>query len=555
MGNLHVCLTMSPTGDALRNRCRNFPGLVNNTYIDWFQPWPKQALFAVATVFFNQNELIPDKFKRNIVRHVVHVHTSVQKYSTDFMMKMRRNNYVSPKHFLDFQVTYVKLFKEKLVYITGQCKRLADGIKKIAEAKIEIEGLNKKLVRSKKVMDEKTRACEVLLTEIVSRTSEATEKKEAAIEKGKEIEAQSKVIQREKTEAESVLAEAMPALEAARLALQELDKNDITEIRSFATPPKAVQVVCECVMALKGIKETGWKAAKGMMAEGNFLKSLMEMDVDSITRQAHTKVTELLEQASKTIVMTVEGVRKISKAGGGLLKFVIAVMEFCVVNFEVKPKRDIVNKLVAVFTKAKNELQRTNDRVAKLEEELETLQRKYDEALVEKQILEDEYNVLMFRLGNADRLITGLSSENERWERDLIDLKRRKKWMLGDCLISSAFLGYTGAFSWEYRKQMVYEDWLSHMDVMELPRNPRYRVETILTDDVEVSRWSSEGLPNDELSVQNGILTLKSSRFPLCIDPQQQAAEWLRKREESNNLKLVTFNDPDFLRQLELAIK
>ncbi|CAG7656016.1 unnamed protein product, partial [Allacma fusca] len=50
--NLHIVLAMSPTGDGLRTRCRNFPGLVNNTYIDWFQPWPKQALFPVASVFF-----------------------------------------------------------------------------------------------------------------------------------------------------------------------------------------------------------------------------------------------------------------------------------------------------------------------------------------------------------------------------------------------------------------------------------------------------------------------------------------------------------------------
>lgn len=32
------------------------------------------------------------------------------------------------------------------------------------------------------------------------------------------------------------------ALEAVRLALANLDNNDITEIRSFATPPKAIQV-------------------------------------------------------------------------------------------------------------------------------------------------------------------------------------------------------------------------------------------------------------------------------------------------------------------------
>lgn len=39
-----------------------------------------------------------------------------------------------------------------------------------------------------------------------------------------------------------MLSAALPALEAARLALADLDKNDITEIRSFATPPEAVQV-------------------------------------------------------------------------------------------------------------------------------------------------------------------------------------------------------------------------------------------------------------------------------------------------------------------------
>jgi len=38
--NLHIVLSLSPAGDALRIRCRNFPGLVSNTNIDWFFPWP-----------------------------------------------------------------------------------------------------------------------------------------------------------------------------------------------------------------------------------------------------------------------------------------------------------------------------------------------------------------------------------------------------------------------------------------------------------------------------------------------------------------------------------
>ncbi len=46
---LHIILCMSPIGDAFRNRVRKFPSIVNCCTIDWFQPWPPDALLAVAT--------------------------------------------------------------------------------------------------------------------------------------------------------------------------------------------------------------------------------------------------------------------------------------------------------------------------------------------------------------------------------------------------------------------------------------------------------------------------------------------------------------------------
>jgi len=49
IANLRIALVMSPD-DALRTRCRNYPGLINNTTIDWMFTWPQQALIAVANV-------------------------------------------------------------------------------------------------------------------------------------------------------------------------------------------------------------------------------------------------------------------------------------------------------------------------------------------------------------------------------------------------------------------------------------------------------------------------------------------------------------------------
>ncbi|BFZ18669.1 hypothetical protein BsWGS_21707 [Bradybaena similaris] len=550
--NLHIVLAMSPVGDMLRTRCRNFPGMVNNASIDWFFPWPEQALYAVASVFISpENPLIPVTKREEIVTHIVMVHQSIGVYSIKFLQRLRRNNYVTPKNYLDFINTYLKLLNDQDKFILAQCERLQGGLQKIADASEMLVVLNEKLAVQKVAVTEKTRACEALLAEISAGTKTATEKKAFAEAKGQEIAEQSKVIETEKKEAEDTLAEALPALEAARLALDDLDRNDVTEIRSFAKPPREVQTVCECIVVMKGVREVSWKTAKGMMSEANFLRTLKEMDVDNISQRQIVTVKGLL----KDIDMTPDQMKTISKAGAGLLKFVDAVMGYCAVAREIKPKREKVAKLERIFFQATRDLEKVTKEVSALEEELQELNKKYEEAMVEKQALEEETRIMERRLIAADKLISGLGSENIRWTKDLEELKKKRVQLLGDCLVSSGFLSYVGAFSWEFRNDLVYQDWVSDLRERSVPISDPFRLEDLLTNDVEISKWTSEGLPPDELSIQNGILTTRCSRFPMCIDPQQQALNWIKKKEEANNLKVCTFNDPDFLKQLELAIK
>lgn len=49
----------------------------------------------------------------------------------------------------------------------------------------------------------------------------------------------------EKADAEAVLAEAIPVLEEAEAALNDLKRDDITEIRSFSKPHVLVQKVLD----------------------------------------------------------------------------------------------------------------------------------------------------------------------------------------------------------------------------------------------------------------------------------------------------------------------
>ncbi|XP_073953503.1 dynein axonemal heavy chain 10-like [Choristoneura fumiferana] len=344
---------------------------------------------------------IPEEFRPIIVEHVVHVHMSVARYSVEFLQRLRRNNYVTPKHYMDYLTNYLSLLNEKDSFIVAQCERLIGGLAKIEEANVQLEDLNAKLAVQKVIVAEQTLECEVLVKEITKATSAAVVKQQVAAIKSVEITQQSEIISEEKGEAMEALSAALPALEAARLALADLDKNDITEIRSFATPPEAVQVVCECVVIIRGIKDVSWKGAKGMMADPNFLRNLQEMNCDLIT-QAQVKAVKAHMKKSKKL----DTMQSISKAGYGLLKFVIAVLGYCAVYKEVKPKQDKVEALEKEYSEAVNYLESLNREINRLQKTLDGLNAKYETAILRRQELQEETDIMMRRLVAADKLMS-----------------------------------------------------------------------------------------------------------------------------------------------------
>ena len=116
---LHVCLCFSPVGDKFRIRARNFPALINCTVIDWFQPWPHEALVSVAGRFLAEIPDIEPELLENLQFHCAFTHTAVNDASIKYLEEDRRYNYTTPKSYLEL----ISLYKDMLASKRSELKQ------------------------------------------------------------------------------------------------------------------------------------------------------------------------------------------------------------------------------------------------------------------------------------------------------------------------------------------------------------------------------------------------------------------------------------------------
>lgn len=55
----------------------------------------------------------------------------------------------------------------------------------------------------------------------------------------------------------------------------------------------------------------------------------------------------------------------------------------------------------------------------------------------------------------ANRLINGLASEKIRWRQSVANFQEKYKTILGDVLLTAAFISYCGPFSRDYRDELL----------------------------------------------------------------------------------------------------
>merc|ERR1711871_1807889 len=73
--------------------------------------------------------------------------------------------------------------------------------------------------------------------------------------------------------------------------------------------------------------------------------------------------------------------------------------------------------------------------------------------------------------------------------------------------------------------------------------------------EAEKAEWGSEGLPADPVSVENGTIMTRCTRYPVMIDPQLQGIAWIKERESKRNLQVTRLTASDMIGVMERSIE
>ncbi|XP_037871312.1 dynein axonemal heavy chain 1 isoform X2 [Bombyx mori] len=491
-------------------------------------------------------------------------HVSVAETSAAFLARLGRRNYVTPMSYMEMLSAYRDMFRNKRNSILEESNALRNGLNKLNQTEIEVKQLQIELAELKPLMEKAAQETRVVIEQIAIDTAIAedarlkVEKEQAIAEQmAAETTAMAEDAQRD-------LDEALPALRAAEQALQELNRNDIVEVKALKKPPAGVILVIEslCVVFdIKPIKEPGatfgvkvlnyWRPGSAMLADPTaFLDSLINYDKDSITEDTIKKLKKFIQNPD----YEPNKIAKVSKACMSLCMWVHAMYKYYHVNTGVAPKRAALAEAAARLHAVTRMLESTKAKMRALLEGIAKLDAYLQEKEEEKRRMEEDINQCLARMDRAHRLLNGLSSERVRWTRTIKELDVAIVNLIGDILLSACAVAYITPFTEEFRKDLLLK-WTQHMAEVSLPHTPGATPLSILGDPVQIRTWQMYGLPRDPLSVESAVLMAASRRWPLVIDPQTQANNWIRAMGKIEGLIVCKPNDADLLRSFESALR
>ncbi|KAI8873838.1 hypothetical protein GQ42DRAFT_152391 [Ramicandelaber brevisporus] len=568
--NLHVVFTMNPPEGGLASRAATSPALFNRCVLDWFGDWSPQAFYQVAHEFTQTLDIdspnykpppsfpvvcsdvaMPPTYRDAVVNAMVYVHQSLYQANARLARRTGRNNYATPRHYLDFIQHYDRLFKSKREDLEDQQRHLNVGLDKLHSTVTQVEELRASLAKKNQELERKNTLASEKLNKMVVDKQQAEEKKASSLKIQKDIARQNELIDSRKSIVLKDLANAEPAVLEAKSSVQSINKKDMSEVRAMTNPPPLVKMALEAVCCLLGQKGDTWQAIRGVIRSETFINSIIDFETSRITKPLREKMKrDFIGRPD----FNFEKVFRASKACGPLVSWAIAQVNYSEILESVGPLRQEVEDLENSANDLVVQQANIESTITELEASIATYKDEYALLVSETQALKAEMERVKAKVDRSVKLLESLSSEQDRWQTASATFETQMGTIVGDVLLAAAFLAYAGFFDQQQREQLI-NKWSTHLMAADIQFKPDLALTEYLSTADERLDWQSKSLPADDLCTENAIMMERFNRYPLIIDPAGQAAAFLQNKFRDRKLIVTSFLDDAFVKNLESALR
>lgn len=95
-------------------------------------------------------------------------------------------------------------------------------------------------------------------------------------------------------------------------------------------------------------------------------------------------------------------------------------------------------------------------------------------------------------------------------------------------MLASAFVAYCGSLPPALRSHALSE-WKNILTRLNIKHNTSFDFASMAGEEMMVAEWIDAGLSQSANAIETAIIMERSSRWPLIIDPQEQALSWLQQ--------------------------
>ncbi|KAF4787703.1 hypothetical protein TURU_168391 [Turdus rufiventris] len=491
--NLHVVLIMDSTNSNFTINCESNPALYKKCQVLWMETWSEDSMKKIPEMLLCDSDEQEKTGKTH--KEVKKKHSGESDFLKSFLAihESCKIYGATPSRYMTFLHVYSTINNSKRRELIKRQNHLQAGVSKLNEAKALVDELNKKAEEQSILLKMKQDEADAALQEITVSMQNASEQK-AEMEKIKHrIAEEAAEIEQRKKKIEDELKEVQPLVNEAKLAVGNIKPEALLEIRSLRMPPDIIRDILEGVLRLMGIFDTSWVSMKSFLAKRSVREDIGSFDARNIPKEIRESVEELLSKNRASF--DPKNAKRASAAAAPLAAWVNANIQYSHVLERIQPLEKEKAGLEANLKKTEDRKQRLEDLLNSVGQKVLELKDKFQNRTTEAAKLEAE-------LSKAQKTLK--AAEVSEITDDLATLPKRAQ-------LAAAFITYLSAAPEDQRKNSL-DEWTKSAGL------EKFDLRRFLCTESEELVWKSEGLPSDDLSIENALVILQDTNFLTSLE-------------------------------------